>query len=376
MEQNNYFSFDIIHKSTKSDARVGVISTPHGYIQTPGFVPVATNGSIKSIDSFLLEKLDLDLIFCNTYHLLLHPGPDVIQDGGGLHNFMRRNKPIITDSGGFQVFSLMYGGVTEEIKSKGKKNHKNSVLKINEEGALFRSYRNGEKILLTPEFSVSIQKKLAADIIIPLDELLPYHTDAKALKKSFLRTHRWQERSFAEHLKDKKKQAMYAVVHGGLDKELRKQSANILSKFSYDGFSIGGSLGVNSFDLKSVLEATIKWLPNNYPRHLLGIGDTPSISEGVFHGIDTFDSSYPTKCARHGLLFNNLKNIKIEQSKWKNCHERISEAPLVKEYTAAYIHHLFKSGEQLGGILASIHNLWYMADYMKKVRDKIINNEI
>jgi queuine tRNA-ribosyltransferase len=371
-----FFSFEILHQSKKSNARVGVIKTPHGNIQTPGFVPVATNAAIKAMDSFTLEQMNLDLVFCNTYHLILHPGSTIIHQAGGLHSFMKRNKPIITDSGGFQVFSLMYGGVAQELKSKGTKHYKNSVSKILESGVTFRSYRDGSAILLTPESSVKAQKELGADIIIPLDELLPYHVDDKKLKKSFDRTHRWQERSLNEHLKNRNNQAMYAVVHGGVDLDLRYQSCHILQKLPFDGFAIGGSLGKNKDELQIVLEGTTKHLCNQFPRHLLGIGDIPSMDLVMKFGIDTFDSSYPTKCARHGTFLADENSIKIIQGRWKNVHERISPYPLVKEYSASYIHHLFKSHEPLGGMLATIHNLYFMADYMNNIREKIYNNEI
>lgn len=373
---SSFFSFEILHKSTKSKARVGVIKTPHGNIKTPGFVPVATNAAIKAMDSFTLEKMNLDLVFCNTYHLILHPGSLIIQNAGGLHNFMKRSKPIITDSGGFQVFSLMYGGVAQEIKSKGTKDYKNSVAKISEEGVTFRSYRDGSNILLTPESSVQAQKNLGADIIIPLDELLPYHVDNRRLKKSFDRTHRWQERSLNEHLKNKQNQAMYAVVHGGVDLDLRYKSCDILKKMQFDGFSIGGSLGKDKHELQMVLEETTKHLCDSFPRHLLGIGDIHSMNLAMPFGIDTFDSSYPTKCARHGTFLFEEKPIKIAQGIWKNVHEPISKYPLVCEYSAAYLHHLFKSHEPLGGTLATIHNLYFMAEYMEKIREKIYENKI
>ncbi len=188
----SYFSFKIIHQSKKSRARVGQIITPHGIIDTPNFVAVGTNGTLKALDNVMVEQLEQQLMFCNTYHLLLHPGPDVVKAAGGIHKFINRQQPIITDSGGFQVFSLAYGTVRDEIKSKGKKCIQNSVAKITEEGVTFRSYRDGAKIILTPEISIQVQKDLGADIIIPFDELPPYHIDEQKLKKSLDRTHRWE----------------------------------------------------------------------------------------------------------------------------------------------------------------------------------------
>lgn len=369
-------SFEIVHQSTKSSARVGRIHTPHGIIETPNFVPVATNATIKGVDSVSLDAIDIQLMFCNTYHLLLHPGADVVAQGGGLHSFMQRNKPLITDSGGFQVFSLAYGGVANELKSKGTKKQDGSVLKITEEGVLFRSYRDGTPILLTPETSVQAQKKLGADIIIPLDELPPYHIEARALLRSLDRTHRWQERSLNEHKKNTLHQAMYAVVHGGVDPKLRAHSCATLGALPFDGFAIGGSLGKTRPEMVAMLGTCIPCTPDDKPRHLLGIGDLPSIEACVPLGIDTFDSSYPTKCARHGILLTERGPINITRSIWKNSQEKISSAPLCCHYTASYIHHLFKAHEMTAYTLATMHNLHFMIQLMKQYRHRILNNEI
>ena len=218
------FHFELLHTSKKSRARVGRIHTPHGVIDTPNFVAVGTNGTLKSLDNHMVSSIGLQLMFCNTYHLLLQPGTDVIAKAGGLHKFINRNLPIITDSGGFQVFSLAYGSVASELKSQGTKKHDQSVIKITEDGVLFRSYRDGQKFLLTPETSIQAQKALGADIIIPFDELPPYHISPKALEESLERTHLWEKRSLDEHLKNPNSQAMYAVIHGGIDLALRKRS--------------------------------------------------------------------------------------------------------------------------------------------------------
>ena len=366
-------NFEIIKQSKKSGARVCKIHTPHGDIVTPSFVPVATNATMKSFDSHYLNALDIDLVFCNTYHLLLHPGPDVVHGAGGLHSFMQRSKPLITDSGGFQIFSLMYGGVTQELKSKGTKSYKNSVLSVNEEGVIFRSYRDGSLVKLTPEISVSIQKKLGADIIIPLDELIPYHTEEQYLQKSFDRTHRWQLRSLHEHKKSLNGQIMYGVVHGGIREDLRKKSCSFIEKEGFDGFAIGGSLGKNSHELNQVLEYCKPCMPEAMPRHLLGMGDKASIDAGVLCGIDTFDSSYPTKCARHGLILSDQGVVKIEQARWKHCYDHFSQAPGCQGYSYSYLHHLFKAHEYVGCMLASIHNTFYMAKYMKNIRLRIMD---
>lgn len=375
----NYFKFELIHTSKKSRARVGRIHTPHGIIETPNFVPVATNGALKAVDPLQAEALNIDLMFCNTYHLLLHPGPEVVKNAGGLHTFIQRTRPIITDSGGFQVFSLAYGGVHAELKSKGTKKQEGSVLKITEEGVLFRSYRDGEKILLTPESSVQAQKALGADIIIPLDELPGYHTDSTTLKKSLNRTHRWEERSLIEHLKNPQQQAMYAVVHGGTDPQLRALSAKTLSARSFDGFAIGGSLGKNRSEMIAMLTELMPHIPTDKPNHLLGIGDLPSIADALPLGIDTFDSSHPTKCARHGLLFTSTGNIKIMQTIYKNQHAPLDvqcNCSTCTTYTRAYLHHLFKAHEPIALTLASIHNIAFMMQLMKNYRTRIMHDEI
>ena len=296
-----------------------------------------------------------------------------------MHKFINRTSPIITDSGGFQVFSLAYGGVASELKSKGTKQQKNSVAKITEEGVTFRSYRNGDAIKLTPESSVLAQKQLGADIIIPLDELPPYHIDAKALKKSLDRTHRWEKRSLDVHLANKQQQAMYAVIHGGISPELRKVSCQTLTKLDFDGFAIGGSVGKNRTEMIEMLKFTVPQLPENKPNHLLGIADLPSIEGIIPLGIDTFDSSHPTKCARHGHLFTSLGVKKIEQAQWKYNFETIDPACdcfTCKNYTNSFLHHLFKAKEAAGHTLATIHNIAYMNNLMKKYREKIMSGDL
>lgn len=379
MQKLDYFKFELIHKSKHSRARIGKIHTPHGIIETPNFVAVGTNATIKAIDSLIVDDIDIQLLFCNTYHLMVHPGAGVVQEAGGLHKFMNRKKPIITDSGGFQVFSLAYGGVKDELKSKGSKKYNNAILKIDENGVLFRSYRDGSPILLTPESSIQAQKELGADIIIPFDELLPYHCDQKYFEKSLQRTHRWEERSLQEHLKNRNNQAIYAVVHGGIDDKLRKVSADFLTNLPFDGYAIGGSIGKNHTEMETMLTNLMPNLPEEKPNHLLGVGDLKAIDSGVKLGIDTFDSSYPTKCARHGLLLNRINNIKITQTKYKNRFESIDadcKCYTCKNYTIAYIHHLFKSNEITGLTLASIHNLQFMVDCMKNYRQLILEDKI
>ena len=373
------FHFELQHQSKKSRARVGQIHTPHGVIQTPGFVAVGTNGVIKALDSRMVNEIGLDLIFCNTYHLLLQPGVDVVEQAGGLHKFIHRNFPIITDSGGFQVFSLAYGSVADELKSRGKKKTDGQVLKIEEKGVTFRSYRDGRKIVLTPESSIQAQKSLGADIILPLDELPPYHMEHKELTKSLKRTHRWEKRSLEEHLKNPANQAMYGIIHGGIDPDLRKESCKYLSSLNFDGYAIGGSVGKNLSEMLAMLSVTVPQLPWQMPVHLLGIGDLDSIEKAITLGIDTFDSSYPTKAARHGVFFLEQGKLKITSSINKNMFEPVDKNCMCwtcRHYTRAYLHHLFKSKELIAYTLATIHNLHFMMCFMDNLRRKIFLNLI
>lgn len=373
------FKFELIHTSKKSRARVGKIYTPHGIIDTPNFVGVGTNGTLKGLDNKAVSELGLQLMFSNTYHLMLQPGTEVIKAAGGIHTFSNRTLPIITDSGGFQVFSLAYGGVASEIKSKGTKKTDGSVLKINEEGVLFRSYRDGKRILLTPETSIQAQKDIGADIMISFDELPPYHISPAKLKESFDRTHRWEKRSLDEHLKNPNNQALYAVIHGGIDKELRKKSCEILTNLPFDGYAVGGSVGKNLDEMIEMLACTIPHLPTDKPNHLLGIGDLKSLEGCIPLGIDTFDSSHPTKAARHGLLFTKNGPMRII----KSGNAQNFEAPEVgctcytcTHYTLAYMHHLFKAHELTGLTLASIHNVHFMVQLMARYREKILRDEV
>ncbi len=376
---SEYFQYQILHRSKKSRARVGRIYTPHGIIDTPNFVAVGTNGTLKALDNRMVDSIGLQLMFCNTYHLLLQPGVEVVRRAGGLHKFIHRNLPIITDSGGFQVFSLAYGSVADEIKSRGAKKTDGHVLKINEEGVLFRSYRDGAKVLLTPETSIQAQKALGADIIIPFDELPPYHIESKALKESLDRTHRWEKRSLEEHLKSPQNQAMYAVIHGGVDADLRKESCDFLSNLPFDGFAIGGSVGKTKDEMVEMLGAALPRLPVEKPNHLLGIGDLESLKRCIPLGVDTFDSSYPTRAARHGLLLTQDGGVKVEKSENANHFGPIEHGCgcwTCQHFTLAYLHHLFKAKELTAYTLATVHNLYFMVALMKRVREQILSDDI
>eukprot|EP00581_Thalassiosira_minuscula_P032551 CAMPEP_0183758688 /NCGR_PEP_ID=MMETSP0739-20130205/6580_1 /TAXON_ID=385413 /ORGANISM="Thalassiosira miniscula, Strain CCMP1093" /LENGTH=535 /DNA_ID=CAMNT_0025996333 /DNA_START=163 /DNA_END=1770 /DNA_ORIENTATION=- len=413
-----FFHFEILHQSSKSLARVGRIHTPHGIIDTPSYVAVATNGALKGVDFRDADDAGQQLIFCNTYHLLLQPGTDVVEGAGGLHEFVnRRDRPLITDSGGFQVFSLAYGSVHEELSTKGElkrastkgkyksTSHSNGApVRVTEEGVVFRSYRDGSAHLLTPESTVQAQKALGADIIIPLDELPPYHIDPNALEESVERTHRWEARSLVEHLKNVKEQAMYCVIHGGLDRRLRKKSMDYLTSLPFDGYAIGGSLGKNGDELMELLDWMMPLLNENVvadaddnddgdgsgsvaavdrrskPRHLLGIADEPSILGAVKRGIDTMDSCYPTRLSRHGTLLTQKGKIHIKSGRYKSQYgvpiDEECTCSTCQGYDRAYLWHLYKAKEPLFMTLATIHNIHYMNDLMAEQRQLILEDKI
>ncbi len=373
------FYFEIIHSSKKSSARVGKIHTPHGVIDTPHFVAVGTNGTVKAIDNTSLHELGLQLMFCNTYHLLLQPGSELIKKAGGLHRFINRSLPIITDSGGFQVFSLAYGSVADELKSKGTKKQGGSVLKISEDGVLFRSYRDGSLVLLTPESSVAAQKDLGADIIIPFDELPPYHIENEALGISLERTHRWEKRSLEAHLQNHQEQAMYGVIHGGINLEMREKSCSFLTKLPFDGFAIGGSMGKTKEEMHTLLSHTLPLLPKEKPNHLLGIGDLDSIARGIPLGIDTFDSSYPSRAARHGLILTKQGPINVTKTIYSTRFDPIEadcSCSTCRNFNLAYVHHLFKAREITFMALATIHNIHFMVQQMATYRRLILDDLI
>ncbi|KAF0700296.1 Aste57867_9174 [Aphanomyces stellatus] len=382
----DFFSFELVHESKKSKARVGRIHTPHGVIDTPGFVPVGTNAALKGVTQAQANDAGAQLMFANSYHLLLQPGPDVIRDAGGLHKFMGRDRPIITDSGGFQVFSLAYGSVHEELKGKTKAGKyktdttTSAVIKIDEDGVIFKSYRDGRRVTLTPESSVQVQKAYGADIIIPFDELPPYHITPEKLEESVLRTHRWEARSLLEHFKDVRNQAMYGVVHGGIDTRLRRMSADYISSLPFDGHAIGGSIGKNRAEMIDLLHFVRPLLPDHKPVHLLGIADEPSLHECVPLGIDTFDSCYPTRAGRHGTLFSTTHGpMHITRGKFASMEGPIDAectCPACTQHSVGYIHHLFKAKEPTAMMLATLHNLHYMVRLMARFRQDILDDKI
>ena len=314
---------------------------------------------------------------------------------------MNRNKPLITDSGGFQVFSLAYGGVQESLDSEGElkrsnrsaqKNSCNNAsfsddgppVRVTEEGVHFKSYRDGRKIFLTPESTVEAQKSYGADIIIPLDELPPYHIDPQKLIESVDRSHRWEARSLRKHLEDVRQQAMYCVIHGGVDIGLRSRSVEYLTSLPFDGYAIGGSLGKNTDELVNLLSWMMPMFDECHrqykPRHLLGIADEKSILEAVKYGIDTFDSCYPTRLSRHGTLLTRAGKINIKSSKFSKQYgmpiDPECSCQTCQHYDRAYLWHLYKAKEPLFMQLATLHNIHYMNDLMREQREGILNGEI
>ena len=413
-EPRDFFSFEILHESSKSQARVGRIHTPHGTIDTPGYVAVATNAALKGLDFQTADSLGQQLIFANTYHLMIHPGSELIKDAGGIHKFTNRlDRPFITDSGGFQVFSLAYGSVHEELSSGGELKRANpryadknksgamntgDAVKVSEDGVTFRSYRDGSKFLLTPESTVQAQKDIGADIIIPLDELPPYHIDREVLSQSVDRSHRWEARSLQEHLRNVNNQAMYCVVHGGIDKEFRTRSVDYLTSLPFDGYAIGGSLGNGRQELKELLSWMMPLFDQGQrkakPRHLLGIADEESIRNAVARGIDTLDSCYPTRVARHGTILTRKGegprddpsgidmggSVKIKSGRYKRAFgvklDEDCQCPTCQTVDRAYLWHLFKANEPIATTLAAQHNIAYMSDLMARIRQGILNDEI
>ena len=383
------FRFEVLHHSKKpgSQARVGCIHTPHGVINTPGFVPVGTNGALKGVTNTQAVACGVELQFANTYHLLVHPGTEVVEAAGGLHRFMGRSQgPLITDSGGFQVFSLAHerSDDSPELKRRSATRGRNegTLLSVKERGVRFRSYLDGSTLELTPESSVLAQKAFGADIIIPLDELPPYNVTQERLAQSVDLSHRWMARSLRTHLADRRQQAMYAIIHGGTDRALRAHSVEYLSSLPFDGFAIGGSLGKDRDEMLELLAYVLPLLPEGRPNHVLGIADPESVLRAVPSGADTFDSCFPTRVARHGTLLTREGPLHIGQGKYKSQHTPIdpsspqADTDLDFGASRAYLHHLYKQKEPLFNTLASMHNIRFMTRRMAEIRERILADDL
>jgi len=376
-------TFHILKKSKTSRARLGVIETPHGVIHTPAFIPVGTQATIKGITVAQLEDIGIESILCNTYHLYLRPGDKIIKKLGGLHKFMNWNKPIFTDSGGFQVFSLgaaIEHGVgkianifPDESEARVVPHHHEKFTKITEDGVEFISHLDGSKHFLTPEKSIEIQKNLGADIIFAFDECTSPLHDRHYTKKAMERTHRWAKRCL-NAFSSRNKQGLFGIVQGGAYRDLRETSAKFIGQLEFSGFGIGGSLGKSKKEMYQILDWTTRLLPEDKPRHLLGIGSEDDIKEAVKRGIDTFDCVIPTRLGRNGEALLKGENLNLKSSRYlkdQNPIDKKCSCYTCENYTRAYLTHLFKTHEMLGPILITLHNLHFMEQLMREIRNSI-----
>lgn len=377
------FAFEITYKDQKSYARLGRLTTPHGTIDTPNFIFCGTKASVKGLSPQQMREAKTDIILSNTYHLMLSPGADLVAEMGGLHKFMGWDGPMFTDSGGFQIFSLGYGSVADEIKGRGQRHRNQTFLKITEEGAAFRSYLDGKKIFLTPEGSIDIQRKLGADLIVQLDECTPFHVDNEYTAKSMEMSMRWGDRSLAEWKRgDDGRQKMYGIVQGGVYEDLRKISCEWTRDRDFFATAIGGSLGSHKEQMYEVVAMCSPHIHPERPVHLLGIGSFIDIFTNVRSGMDTFDCVSPTRIARHGWAL--AKGAPKERMNLRNASYRNDQDPVdstcdcytCQNHSRGYIHHLFRAGEFLGMQLLSIHNVATMNRLMREVRAAIANDTL
>ena len=375
------FRFDITHQDSDTRARLGVLHTPHGSLETPNFIFCATKAAIKAGGPRDLEEIQADIILSNTYHLMLQPTAEIVEKMGGLHKFIGWDKPMFTDSGGFQIFSLGHGSVAEEVKGTRNTERNKTLLKITEKGAEFRAYTNGEKHLLTPERSIDIQRRLGADLIVAFDECTPFHVDKDYTARSMHMTHRWAERSLAEFDRGNNgAQAMYGIVQGGVYEDLRREAAEYISSRPFFAHAVGGSLGADKAQMYDVVSFTMQYLSPERPVHLLGIGGVDDIWEGVSQGIDTFDCVSPTRIARHGwalVRWGKKYRLNLRNSRFRDDPEPLDpecDCSTCKTYSRAYLHHLFKAGEFQGMHLLTVHNMRFMTRLLQTIRQAIKDN--
>lgn len=373
------FDFEITTRDKNSNARTGVIKTPHGDIPTPNYIFCGTKANIKGLFPQDVNEAGADIILSNTYHIMIQPGADIIESCGGIHKFMGWNKPMLTDSGGFQIFSMRYGGIAEEIKGKKlAQKANNTLLKITEEGAYFRKYNDGKKMLVSPEISIRTQKQIGADLIVAFDELTAYHDSKAYTAKSLERTNRWEDRSLDEFKRiNNHTQALYGVVQGGIYDDLRRASCEYTADRDFFGTAIGGSLGKDDIEMKKVVYGCMPHIHPDRPVHLLGIGRIKDVFEFVKAGIDTFDCVIATRIARHGTAM--MKGVPGNKINLLNSRYRYDTSPLdermqsaiSKTYSKAYIHHLLKAKETLAGSIISKHNIAVITELMKEIRQAI-----
>jgi len=342
--------FELKHVCKQTGARYGILHTKHGSFETPIFMPVGTKATVKTLENSEIREASDGLILGNTYHLWLEPGDDIVKEHGGIRGFSKWDGALLTDSGGFQVFSL------------------SDIRKISEEGVEFRHHKSGAKLFMSPEDSIRIQNNLGADIIMSFDECPPFDASYDYMKKSVERTIRWAKRGKIAH-KNTDNQALFGIVQGGPHKDLRKMCAEELIKMDFPGYSIGGLSVGESKDV----------MPENKPRYLMGVGTPDDIVEGVIRGMDMFDCVNPTRLARHGSAMTSVGRIPIKNQLYAKDMEQLDpncECKVCTTYTKSYIRHLFKSEEYLGQRLVSYHNLYFLKDLMKKIRNAIINDSL
>lgn len=382
------FKFEILKQSQKSNARLGRVTTPHGIIETPAFIFCGTKANVKGVTIDQVKAAGSQIILSNTYHLMLQPGSELVKQAGGLHKFVGWDGPMFTDSGGFQVFSLGYGSVGSEIKGSQQLQGKKTLLKLTEEGAHFRSYIDGSLIKLTPEKSIKVQIDLGADIIVSFDECTPYHVNKLYTANSMEKSKRWAIRSLETLNKHGDgSQALLSVIQGGVYKDLRQESARFANENPFHGFAIGGSLGKTREQMYEIVEMTSEMLDRSRYVHLLGIGGIEDIFNGVRCGMDTFDCVAPTRIARHGAALLKKRELPDPAKRHMNLNNAIFEKDFdpisqtcdcytCRNFSRAYIHHLFKAGEALGGTLISIHNIRTMNKLMEDIREALANDDL
>jgi len=371
--------FTVEHRDPGSRARSGTLSTPHGTVRTPAFVPLATKGTVKGLEPADVAGLGFQMVLGNTFHLLLEPGPDVIARLGGLHEFMGWSAPIVTDSGGFQVFSMGHGTVADEIKGRRNKGGERdgAILAIEEEGVRFRSYVDGTERFLGPEDSMAVQAALGSDLALAFDECTPYNVSREYTERSTERTHRWLQRCLDWHGEHGPAgQLVYGIVQGGVHEDLRRGSARTVADSGCDGIAIGGSLGRDKAQMHEVVGWATGELAEERPRHLLGVGEVDDLLRGVELGIDTFDCAVPTRLGRHGTAL-----VPAPEQRWRmdvtKATMREAPGPILEGcpcpacaggYSRAYLHHLFRARELLGLRLLTLHNLAFVSGLMADLR--------
>ena len=364
-------------------ARAGVLSLAHGEVHTPAFVPLASTATVKTLHAAEVDGLGYEMVLGNTFHLFIRPGAEHVAEMGGLHDFMGWRRPIITDSGGFQVFSLGHGSVADEIKRRRSRDQ-SKVLDIAEEGVTFRSYLDGSERFMGPETSMEVQALLGSDVALAFDECTPAHVDRDYTARAMQRTHRWLDRCVAWHSEHAPEhQLLFGIVQGGVYEDLRAESAERVAAATTQGVAVGGSLGQTKEEMQTVVAWSLRGLPGDAPRHLLGIGDVDDILSAVAAGIDTFDCATPTRLGRHGtaLVPDPSSRFRLDLAKGASRGSRrpIAEGcrcPACREHTRGYLHYLIRAEELTGARLVTLHNLTFMAELMSGVRAAVVEGRL